>query len=266
MSGYEETVLEHYARQAAECGLSPTSTMPDEIVREREIDAIVSYVEAASQIGNVSRLLEVGCGNGHMLATLRERFPSIELVGSDFSPDMIELANRRGIPNATLKTDDVRSLQESDGAYDVVVSERCIINLLDRDDQRDAIREVHRVLRPGGICILIEGFTEGIESLNRARAEFGLPPIPVPFHNLFFDQPWLESVTDGLFTRRDEDFGDGTLPRGNFLSSHYFISRVLHAAISRNEIRNSEFVRFFSFLPPSGNYASVQLRVLQRAE
>ena len=266
MSGYEETVLEHYARQAAECGLSPTSTMPDEIVREREIDAIVSYVEAASQIGNVSRLLEVGCGNGHMLATLRERFPSIELVGSDFSPDMIELANRRGIPNATLKTDDVRSLQESDGAYDVVVSERCIINLLDRDDQRDAIREVHRVLRPGGICILIEGFTEGIESLNRARAEFGLPPIPVPFHNLFFDQPWLESVTDGLFTRRNRGLRRRHTSEGKLPLEPLLISRVLHAAISRNEIRNSEFVRFFSFLPPSGNYASVQLRVLQRAE
>jgi len=267
MADYEKDVLKHYAHQAEDCGLSPLSTMPDEIVREREVDAIVRYVEAASrQAPGVSRLLEVGCGNGYTLSVVRSRFPELALVGSDYSVEMISLAQSRNLADCTFKVEDVRNLQQDGNSYDVVLSERCIINLLDRSDQHAAIREIHRVLKPGGICILIEGFKDGIDALNRARSEFDLPPIATPFHNLFFEDGWLRSAVEGLFLHREDDYGDGTLPKANFLSSHYFMSRVVHAAISRNDVRNSEFVRFFSFLPPSGNYASVQLRILQKVE
>jgi SAM-dependent methyltransferase len=263
MSEYESRVREHYAQQATDLGLSPLSTMGDEIVRERELDAISRYVEAGSRQGTgVATVIDVGCGNGYALARLREKFAHVELVGIDLSPEMIALAEKRGIPNCAFMVGDVRDLRQENNSQDVVVSERCIINLLDRSHQQAAFNEIHRVLRPGGICILIEGFVEGMDALNRARAEFDLRSIPVPVHNLFFDEEWFRSTIDGLFC--EDDYRDENLPKPNFLSSHYFISRVVHAAIARNEVRNSEFVKFFSFLPPSGNYASTQLRVIHK--
>jgi SAM-dependent methyltransferase len=266
VTDYETTVLEHYRSQAEQLGLSELSTMPDAIVREREVDAICRYLErfreAAPPIG---RLLEVGCGNGFLLSVLRERYPDLELVGIDYSEEMVALAQSRRLDRCDVARGDVRELEFESGAFDVVVSERCVINLLVREDQSAALAEVHRVLRRGGLCVLQEGFSEGLDNLNRARAEFDLDPIPMPFHNLFLHREWFDAVITGLFAvRGPRDFGDETLPDFNFLSSHYFMSRVVHAALTRKDVRNSEFVRFFSFLPPIGNYASVQLLVLER--
>lgn len=263
MSGYEKTVSEHYAKQAREVGLSPLSTTPDEVVREREIDAIIRYVALVdAAMARPLDLLEVGCGNGYTLGQLRERFPTSTLQGVDYSPEMIAISRSRGVERARFDVGDVRALSCEPNAFDIVLSERCVINLLDREHQLSALREIHRVVRPGGVCILIEGFEEGLDALNRARAEFDLSPIPMPFHNLFFDEAWFKATIEDLFV--EPAYADDTLPKANFLSSHYFMSRVVHAALSRKDVRNSEFVRFFSFLPPVGNYASVQLRVLEK--
>jgi hypothetical protein len=55
------------------------------------------------------------------------------------------------------------------------------------------------------------------------------------------------------------------IPPENFLSSYFFTSRVLYPAVTRAEIKhNTEFVRFFGFLPPMGNYSGIQLLLLQK--
>ena len=59
--------------------------------------------------------------------------------------------------------------------------------------------------------------------------------------------------------------GGGDLLRSNFLSSHYFVARILHPLITRGEwVKNTEFVKFFSFLPPIGNYAPVQAYIFEK--
>jgi hypothetical protein len=53
--------------------------------------------------------------------------------------------------------------------------------------------------------------------------------------------------------------------RTNFLSSHYFVSRVLYPAVLKGDlVRNSEFTKFFSFLPPAGNYSAIQAHLLKK--
>jgi SAM-dependent methyltransferase len=253
-TAYSDAILEHYRREAEVCGTAPTSTMRDEIVRERELDAILRVLD---RLGPPRRVLEVGCGNGLLLEALRKRFPGAELTGLEFSPEMAELARRRGVDRCEVVPGDVKAIPFADGAFDATVSERCLINLLDPIDQERALGEIARVLGGGGHYVCVEAFTDALQNLNRAREELGLDPLPQPDHNCWLDKDRFRETIRGRFVELSADaLGDGSLPPPNFLSSHYFVSRVLYP---------TEFVRFFAFLPPRGNYAPVQIHVLRRA-
>jgi len=160
----------------------------------------------------------------------------------------------------------VRALPFADGAFDVAITERCIINVMDRGHQADSLREMARVLARGGHYLCIEAFTDGLAELNQARAELGLPPNDMPYHNLWFDKAWfLDTIAPDFEVVDLSTHRDPTLPTPNFLSSHYFISRVLYPAITKAPIvYNTHLVKFFSFLPPIGNYAAIQFYLLRR--
>lgn len=266
MSSTTDRILEHYRQEASEHDLRPTSTMKDETTREFEISSIMACLAYATARTSPERLLEIGCGNGYLLSLIRERVSSIDLVGLDLSPEMVELANKRNIPSAEILEGDVRRLPYADGHFDIVVSERCLINILDAKAQDEALEEVCRVLAPGGYLVMIEAFTDGLENLNRARDEIGLAPIPMTHHNLWFDKPrFLEAIAGRLEIVTVPD-GDDPTPAQNFLSSYFFVSRVLYPAVTQAELRyNTEFVRFFRFLPPQGDFSPIQLFLLHKA-
>ena len=52
------------------------------------------------------------------------------------------------------------------------------------------------------------------------------------------------------------------------MSSYFFVSRFLHAlltkAVNSEFVRDAEFVKYFSFLPPIGNYAAPQAYFLRK--
>jgi SAM-dependent methyltransferase len=259
-----DAILDHYRSEAASHGLDPSSTMADARTREIELDAIRRAVAfAAADRGASLAVLEVGCGNGHLLACLREWLPASDLTGCDYTPEMIELANQRAIDRCRVERQDVRSLTYGDSSFDVVVSERCVINVMDRDEQRTALAELARVLEPGGYLLLIEAFLDGLANLNRARDELGLPPNVVPHHNLWFEHEWFDDVI-GRHFEPVANVGDDLAPV-NALSSHYFVSRVLYPAVTNREVLyNTEFVRFFDWLPPRGDYSPIEVHFLRR--
>ena len=261
MTAAEDPILLHYRDQAQTLGHDELSTMADETTRRLELDAILACMRDALSGQPTARVLEIGCGNGLLLARLRAEFPDIDLSGCDYTPEMVELAQARGVERCTVQREDVRALTYADGSFDVIVAERVLINVLDRGGQEQSLRELHRVLAPGGAFVMIEAFSDGLTNLNRARDELGLEPNVVPHHNLWFDTDWFAGALAGLF---EPVVGDD-LPPANFLSSHYFISRVVYPAVTRREVmHNTEFVKFFSFLPPRGEFAAIQLRYLRR--
>jgi SAM-dependent methyltransferase len=264
-AGHNELILEHYRKQAEAHQLEPTSTMADETTRNLEVSAILACLDhALTQLGPNSRLLELGCGNGYLLSILSDRLPGLQLTGADYSEDMVALAASRSIPNCEVRREDVRALTVPSESFDLVVTERCLINLLEPSEQELALAEISRVLKPGGFAVLIEAFTDGLENLNRARTELGLDENKVPYHNLWFDKERFVGALAGS-CREVEPDGAGSLPPRNFLSSHYFISRVLYPAVTRREVLyNTEFVKFFQFLPPQGAFSPIQLFYLQK--
>ena len=256
----DELILTHYRKQAGDHQLEPSSTMLDETTREMEIGAIMQCLAYAVRGSASTALLEIGCGNGYLLALIAQRFPQVRLTGVDYSPEMVELVQRRAIPGAHVAREDVRSLTFPSGSFDVIVSERCIINLLDASAQVTALHELHRVLKPGGHLVLIEGFTDGLENLNRARGQLGLQDNQVPYHNLWFEKERFFEAVRGRFELVGDANGVTGIPPSNFLSTHYFISRVFYPAVTRAEIQyNTDFVKFFRFLPVQGDYSPIQL-------
>jgi len=93
--------------------------------------------------------LEVGCGNGYVLAAVAAARPGIEVAGSDLSAAGLEHARRR-LPDARLLQVDARTLP-FDGEFDVAGAFDVIEHVADDDAVLAALR---RAVRPGGGVIV----------------------------------------------------------------------------------------------------------------
>ena len=97
--------------------------------------------------GDGLRLLDIGCGTGHHMAALRER--GFEVAGVDGSEKMLEHA-RANNPGADIKRADVEEISFPDASFDFVL---CVEVLRYLPDSLPCIREMARVLKPGGVCL-----------------------------------------------------------------------------------------------------------------
>jgi len=91
-------------------------------------------------------VLEVAIGTGRNLPFYPE---GIRLTGIDFSPAMLELARRQADQlgrRVDLRLGDAQALELPDAAFDTVV---CTLSLCAIPDERRAVAEMKRVLRPG---------------------------------------------------------------------------------------------------------------------
>ena len=100
-------------------------------------------VEAA-EIGPGSRVLEIGSGPGHVADLLAKAGASV--TGVDFSPDMVEVA-QKSYPDITFQQADAEQLPFEAGSFDAVVA-NFVVHHLARPEV--VLSEVNRVLKPAG--------------------------------------------------------------------------------------------------------------------
>jgi ubiquinone/menaquinone biosynthesis C-methylase UbiE len=99
------------------------------------------------------RVLEVAVGTGR---NLEHYPPGVEVTGVDLSPDMLARARRRAAKlerAVTLVEGDAQHLEFADARFDTVM---CALSLCTIPDQRAALAEMHRVLKPGGTLLLVD--------------------------------------------------------------------------------------------------------------
>jgi SAM-dependent methyltransferase len=117
---------------------------------------IVAWVLDLAGLMPGAWVLDAGCGNGKYLRALRER--RINAVGCDRSSGMLRAAAHPALINA-----DVTALPVRDGAFGVVLA----AHLLDLvPDRSTAIRELRRVLAPGGTCVAVTTGPQHLRSLR----------------------------------------------------------------------------------------------------
>jgi ubiquinone/menaquinone biosynthesis C-methylase UbiE len=112
-------------------------------------------------------VLDVGCGRGLLLVAAARRVPRGEAVGIDIwrgedqndnRPDAaLENARLEGVAERVkVETADMRALPYADGTFDAVVSHWAVHNLPAAADRAAAVREMIRVLKPGGVVLLAD--------------------------------------------------------------------------------------------------------------
>jgi ubiquinone/menaquinone biosynthesis C-methylase UbiE len=89
---------------------------------------------------------DLGCGHGTLLHELRLLHPSVKLSAVDLSPVLVNNTRQR-VPDADVRVADIEALPFSDAAFDAVFATEVMEHL---PDPVKALREVRRVLKPGG--------------------------------------------------------------------------------------------------------------------
>lgn len=108
------------------------------------------YDRMLGLLGNAAgRMLDVGCGCGAMLAAGRAL--GLDACGLDISPVAVEQARGR-VPGADVRVGPAEELPFGDGEFDLVT---CMGSLEHVAGPRQAVREMRRVVRPGGRLLLV---------------------------------------------------------------------------------------------------------------
>ena len=110
------------------------------------------------EMQSVRRALDAGCGPGQFTIMAAEATPAADVTGIDLAPTMIELARTHAAassaaPRLHFEVADVAHLPFPDNHFDVVMSSGSIKHW---PDPTAGLRELHRVLVPGGRAFVLE--------------------------------------------------------------------------------------------------------------
>ncbi len=209
-----EDIAGYWKTKAEQFGDDPTATIRDFNFFYLEIDTICERYLLPED-----RVLDVGCGSGYATTEFAKRVRSI--VGIDACVRFIKAAQKAQLTgevrNVEFQTADALKLPFNGGKFDVVISQRTLINLPTRADQAAAVEEIRRVLRPGGKYIMCEVTQQGHGRCNAFRNKFGLNNLKVHWHNLYLDEDNLPTDADSWELIDHIQFG-----------MYEIISRVVH--------------------------------------
>ena len=275
---YDKAIDEHYKKVANETGYLSTSTMADEITRNLETKAIMAFVgeclrlRQERSVSSFPTIVDIGCGNGYTLEKIQIKYPKYNYFGIEKSDDLRALASSRFKGNDKVKIleGDIRDKDFAKGiTADILICQRVIINLLDLEDQKNALNNIIDFVSPrsngvAGNLLFIECFDSSLVRLNEARSEYDLAPVPPAHHNLYLPDNFFQLA-------RLKTFISESLVPPNFLSTHYYVTRVLHPMLtpgSKEFKRGSEFVRFFTeaLNQNIGDYSPLKLFTFERAD
>lgn len=124
------------------------------LVFERAILAEGQLTEALNETMNGRRVLDLACGNGRWL----DRFRPGSYVGLDLNMDML-VEGRKRYPEARFVRADMACIPMPDKSFDGVISMFGAMGHLTPKGQEAMMREVRRVLTPGGMAIFTNGNT-----------------------------------------------------------------------------------------------------------
>jgi ubiquinone/menaquinone biosynthesis C-methylase UbiE len=181
-AGFQKNVNTHF---------DSTVSYWDQVYREDDLQgriyrnrqtAVLTYIDAAA-LRPGARVLEIGCGAGHLTLALAERGLRVEAV--DASPAMVQLtaqrAREKGVEFVNVGAADVHALPFGAGDFDLVVAVGVLPWL---HTPASAVREMARVLHDDGQVVLTADNGARLTSFTDPREILARTPLRSFYHRL----------------------------------------------------------------------------------
>ena len=158
-------------------------------------------------------VLDAGCGRGLLLIGAAKRLKTGRAVGVDIwqkgdqsgnSPEVtLENARVEGVEGRVeIRDGDLRDLSLEDASFDVALSNLVLHNIHDREEREESLRELARVLKPGGRLTIVDIWDtgeyarvlreSGMEDVRRSSLRFNIFP---PVREVTARKPDLDGTT-----------------------------------------------------------------------
>jgi ubiquinone/menaquinone biosynthesis C-methylase UbiE len=211
-------IYAHWQDWAVRYGSELRATTLASSIKRLEIHALRRAIERAIPADSPAQILEVGCGNGQNIVALAKILhrQGLAWTGIDYVPEMVEAATKNAAEAAVgaevrFLVGDVLQLDLSkniEPGYQVVFTDRLLINLETIDKQTRAIGLLARRVAKGGSLVLIENSRQTKDRQNDLREAVGLSRRSDAPFNLFFNDevtlPYLRTLFEHVEV---EDFG-----------------------------------------------------------
>lgn len=252
MSTNLAAIRDHWNRRAT---LGPLAGTQDVLLQALEQRAILA---ACQDLPNPAFGLEVGCGTGDTARLLVRTYPRLDLLAVDGAQAMIAAAKSRRYPSVRLRFQVRDALDLPDGRFDLILTQRCLINLPSWELQQQAIDGIARRLAPGGRYVMCEHAQDGLDAINETRQAIGLSAIHAPWHNRYLREAELATVTSLKLVTCEP-----------FSSTYYFLSRIVNAALAQQAgsapAYDAPINQLALTLPSEGRYAQGRLWIWEKA-
>ena len=152
-------------------------------------------------------ILDIGCGNGMYLGVLRSRGHRGLICGGDFSAGMLRSA-QPAAGAAPLLASDVQAIPFADDTFDVTLAMHMLYHVPDRPL---AIRELRRVLRPGGVALVVTNSETHFQELDDllvecAAAATNITRLPARSHIHFTAESGAQELAAEFSSVESRDF------------------------------------------------------------
>jgi len=110
-------------------------------INKKLVDGYFNGIAALINSVEVNNLLDVGCGEGMVLMSLKDQVKDIDCFAIDFDPKEVVDA-QVNLPSVTVKQGSAYDIKFQENEFDIVVCNQVLEHL---DDPKKAISEMHRV-------------------------------------------------------------------------------------------------------------------------
>jgi len=143
-------------------------------------------------ISESSSVLEIGCGPGNISKYIISKLPSLNYLGIDISPNMVELA-KKNIPSARFNVMDVRNINELSQHFDAIIC-GFILPYISKNDVSQLVLDCKKILNNKGVFYL--SFVDG--DYSKSKFQTGSKGDRVYFYYHSIEGIKSELITNGF--------------------------------------------------------------------